>query len=727
MRLYTRLAHEERGAIFAIFAVMVLGLLLVAAFVIDVANIQEHKRHVQLQVDDAALAAGHEFTGCFQDPAATNKKVAGTAHQYGGDSDFANYWTNLWSAGPLSPPPAVPDGPYNQQVDEPDRVSLRMNSSSYAPAGTDFDTDMRSDLTGVQSQPCDALILDVKASDTGIPSFFGGVLPSGLNPFDTHARARVEIKQVEALSGFLPWAIPNVDPKHVAVVFTNETNGEILTAYELTNPPGGVVVRNGSPVDIWQGTPTVDIKRQTSMIVVTSRLGSEPTDPPFSVAGSLATICGQAKTACYADDDPTTATSGLLFIRANQNATGGAWDTPVLGEVTLTAGNCSDSSAPFYLVEADCNVGVRATVDFGPECGANPSANPCRASVTATGPACGGSTDLNFAGGVWSVAACGNPKIAQNSGPSAIRIAWSSQNPVNPVPAGQPRNASGTFGDNPASRVYAKDIDAGPIEYVRATPNPAPGGGPQPVSVEVGVPPTLQVSGKLDPSILLRFKETNGPNTQQVDCDHANIGPADEIRDGCRTTYDDDEDGICPPEYDEGNELPPDDFVVNPIPTCAAIRPGSVQSMVDGLHDRWRNSAFPLYSAKNCPHNNWPDAATEPVPGPEDPRWVILIVTDISAFKAPPGQDPVVPIVKWAGFYVTGVDNSNKTPPCPDDPATPKNDGDDPHPLGYPSNKDNGDVWGHFVNFVPFIGGATPGDPFCNFAEIGICVAVLTR
>jgi Putative Flp pilus-assembly TadE/G-like len=708
--------RRDEGGIAVLFVIVAGVMLLFTAFVVDVANWFEHRRHLQVQVDAGALAAGQEFTGCFQDPATTNKKVAGTAHQYAGDPDFSTYWTTLFSSPPTTPVLPVPPGPYNRQVDKPSRVALALNSATYPLGSTDFSTDLRPDLTGVQSTPCDSLILDVKAKDVGIPSFFAKVIPDSVNPIDVHAKARVEIRQVEALSGFLPWAIPEVDPKHVAVAFINEANGNLIRVFELTNPPGGVTVLNGTPVDLWQGSqPDVDMAKHTGMIVITSRLGSLPTDPTFSVGGTLAQICTQAKTACYLGNT-TTSASSMLFIRGNNTATGGTVDAPLLGNVTLTPGNCTENSAPYFLVEANCNVGVEATVDFGSACLPDPSASPCNASVHAIGPGCGGSTNLTFSAGKWS-AVCGNPRIAPKSGQNPIRIGWSS-NPTGPD------SFSGTFPDDPAGRVYAKDDNGGPIEYVSVTPNPAPSTSPQPISVSVGVPPSLQVSNKLDPSVLLRFKERNGPDTQQIDCDASPRGPDEEIGTGCMTTYGIDEDGICPPEYDEGNELPPSTFKPTPIPTCAAVRPGSVQSMVDGLAYRFENPAQPYGS---CPPNNWPDNANEDVPGPEDPRWQILIVTDFSAFKAPPGQDPVVPVLKWAGFYVTGWDLSSKTNGCADDPTTAKDDGNDPHPLGYGSNQDNGDVWGHFVNYVPFLPGATASEHFCNFNEIGVCIAVLTE
>ncbi len=700
-RLARRLATEEEGALFALFAVASVAILIIVAFVVDVGNWQTHRRHLQLQVDDGAFAAGQFFTGCFQDPITSNANIAREARKFSGDPTFSSRY------------PGVPTGPYNGQISEPSRVRIALNSDSYPLP----DVDAWNPLSATDpNTPCNRLYIDVKATDIGVKSFFGGVIPKAVNPTDITAHARVEIQQIESLKGFLPWAIPEVDPKHVAVIFVNESNGELIRAFELTKDPT-TTVKNGEPVTLWNGSqPNLDINPRTGMIVVTSRLGSDTSDPPFSVGGSLDTICSQPKTVCYSDDaTPISPTSGLIFIRANRAASGGQWNAPVLGAVSMSPGTCTEDSAPYFLTKADCSPGITATVDFGSACGSDPSKAPCKASVTASGAGCG---DLTFQSGqTWT----GTCNVSAGSGQNPVTLSWRSENPDS---KGTPKSASGSFPDGTVARPYASDDNSDPIAYVNVVPNPASGAGRQPVSVSVGVPPSLQVSGKLDPPILLRFKERNGPDTQQVDCDHAPIGPDEEVANGCQTTYKIDADETCDEPYNQGSVLPPTTFDPSPIPSCAAKRGGTVVSMDKGLAERWENPARP-YGA--CPPNNWPDNASEPIPGSDDPRWVVLIVTEDDAFKAPPGQDPVVPIVKWAGFYVTGWDISSQTKGCPDNPATPKIDGNDPHPLGYDSRNDNGDVWGHFVNFVPLLPGITPSGKQCNFSEVGICTAVLTR
>jgi len=103
-----------------------------------------------------------------------------------------------------------------------------------------------------------------------------------------------------------------------------------------------------------------------------------------------------------------------------------------------------------------------------------------------------------------------------------------------------------------------------------------------------------------------------------------------------------------------------------------------------------------------------------------DPRYVTLIITDITAFEGSGSTN--LPIKYFAGFYATGWDISSHTTGCPGE--------NDPHPLfgtGYKKSKDNGDVWGHFVNIVVFSSSGRANDQLCNFDELGNCIGVLVE
>ena len=68
-------AELERGAIAVLFAVLTPALIFLFLLVIDVGNWYVHKRHLQMEVDAAALAGGAYFGDCFS----SDPSIAGAA------------------------------------------------------------------------------------------------------------------------------------------------------------------------------------------------------------------------------------------------------------------------------------------------------------------------------------------------------------------------------------------------------------------------------------------------------------------------------------------------------------------------------------------------------------------------------------------------------------------------------------------------------------------------
>ena len=58
--------------------------LLFLALSVDIGNWWVHKRHLQLQVDAAALAGGALLGDCFTDPAGANVAITNEATRFGG-------------------------------------------------------------------------------------------------------------------------------------------------------------------------------------------------------------------------------------------------------------------------------------------------------------------------------------------------------------------------------------------------------------------------------------------------------------------------------------------------------------------------------------------------------------------------------------------------------------------------------------------------------------------
>src|ERR671934_1044337 len=94
-RIECATARGERGAVLVMVLLWLPVLVLMAAFVIDVANWFVHKRHLQMQADAAALAAARDWSGVGCDNAAINARAA----EYGGE-------TKNTQIGGGKPPPA---------------------------------------------------------------------------------------------------------------------------------------------------------------------------------------------------------------------------------------------------------------------------------------------------------------------------------------------------------------------------------------------------------------------------------------------------------------------------------------------------------------------------------------------------------------------------------------------------------------------------------------------
>ena len=123
------LAAREEGGIVVFVAMLMPVFLLFLALSVDIGNWWVHKRHLQLQVDAAALAGGALLGDCFTDPAGANLAITNEATRYGG------------AAGSI----------YNAQVGETPnrerwRPTTRARRTRRAP---------QSDATPKQQAPCD--------------------------------------------------------------------------------------------------------------------------------------------------------------------------------------------------------------------------------------------------------------------------------------------------------------------------------------------------------------------------------------------------------------------------------------------------------------------------------------------------------------------------------------------------------------------------------------------
>ena len=279
---------------------------LIITFVVDVANWFEHKRHLQLQADAAALAAAQEVrVPCDDDP------IIQQARNYGGEQ-------------------------YNAQIGgtPPANVHMMINSATY------FNQSSPIDDTVNTAPPCTASMIDVKLTETDLPWLFG----VNILPF-INAHARVSIMNVETLNGALPVGVPDVNPKTARVTFVNESTGDVLGTRVLTREPG--LVNN---LAVWSNSDS-----PLPITVDTDHIGVR-----IALSGGSSTICGEPLVECY----DLGSSDGIVHVRGWSAAgDGGQPGAPLARDVKLFAGTCDD--AYFSSSSTTCTIGVRAKVDFG--------------------------------------------------------------------------------------------------------------------------------------------------------------------------------------------------------------------------------------------------------------------------------------------------------------------------------------------------------------------------
>src|SRR5919198_662404 len=216
-----RAFRSDRGAVLVLVAVWMASAVALVTFVVDVGHWFEHKRHLQVQADAGALAAGDLASSS----STANQTLITEARKYSGDT--VNYASAL-----------------NAQVNNRSNVTVLINSDKFAnDGGTDF-----SDPKG---PPCQAEYVDVKATDASLPWFFANNVVPAIN-----AHARVRITQITTLTGSLPLAVQDVNPKEVAAIFVNENAASYLTSASAVLATkqlaqDGSQTLNGKSVLVW--------------------------------------------------------------------------------------------------------------------------------------------------------------------------------------------------------------------------------------------------------------------------------------------------------------------------------------------------------------------------------------------------------------------------------------------------------------------------------------------
>jgi Flp pilus assembly protein TadG len=685
-----RSARGECGQVVVFFALLIPVIFGIGAIVLDVGNWYVHKRHIQTQVDAAVLATAPGFSGCFHSIDGASINIANTALAYAGDTLRDPNTTNL-------------------QVQEPGDVRVVLNSDTYwqtsdglvpgtpglagAGYGLDYDPNYPDGNPLTPGDPCSTSTINAKATDDAAPPLWG-LIPFTPSP---KTRATVEIQRVPEQNGFLPFAVPEIDPAGVVAIFIDDDTGAIVdwqrlaenTSYDNDGNP-----TTPFPFAAWTTQPLEQqvcvscnaTSPRTSVVILVSK---DNTSPSID-ASSLQNTCTQAPSLikCYGG---YTNGSGLSMIGGFQPAgTGGVGgsaippgvptDAPIVRGVSLFALGCStqsDLSAPYFTLQGDCDANITALIDMGVSGATNPTTYPYCAeinnmtfdeNVVVNGQSLSsftGSVALPAGGGRQTVSLSGvrhNRNTANSTCRNTVDVTYSFPNPV----------AAG----------YVADDASGPVEYLRLTAKSFTGDcttGGSPIGdansvpkgnycyhVAVGLQKPLRLVPATDDPFLLRFASKSGSLNQALDCDHSPLKLSEEVRDGCQTyyslNYDDfDKNPLTPYTWADItcsayglNDLPPTSFVNDPTPNCISAKTGDVQDMQKGLHDRFEAPCTPNY---------WPeaDATVDEVKDffvnhdfVNDKRFITLIITDITAFSGSGAEN--VPVKYFAGFDATGWD-----------------------------------------------------------------------
>jgi hypothetical protein len=713
-RGFRRIGSDERGATLLIVAVGLAAMIFIVALVVDVANWKIHKRHLQLQADAAALAAAGSFsvTNCLPGV------MLAEAHKYGGPD----------ASGALAL--------YNGQVGgtPASNMHILMNSTGYfGDAGAGDNTD---------GTPCTKQYIDIKATETDLPWFIGfGGLVSKIN-----AHARVSVLQQGSSNSTLPIAVPNPKPTVAGAIFINEANGNVVGTVALHD----VGVSNslemyGSDPGTWANI--ADLPAHTGVVIA---LSGRPAGS-FSLAGTLATICGQPLTDCY-DSSTDPPTFGLSYIRGfNPNGSGAQPNPPLLRTVELLAGACPNN-AYFSNNTTGCVYDIYARIDKGNLPNADVIFKVSGAQLfSSNDPACN-NLDQTGVGTCWHA----QLTLPAGSGPNDLTMTWEETSgclipsgctkPSDFCKSGNGNKCTGNFENGVQVQRPFSAVDAttghssGPIKILKifkCTGDPTcaqsdkqsfPVDSAQKFAVSIGIAGTLRNATSVnEPLVVLRIKSLSG---QSLDCDNVYQNLKTEMWKGCRPTYVPNDGSV-----DCSNTNTQTLWGMAQPWMCVAVSTGRQPNDISGgLNAR-------LYSGNDQPntcapdgtagHNNWNmfqpgDPAGDGTYGfpPGDPRILDAYLTTYGAFSHVNGTSGSVPVTGFGHFYVTGYTGQGGGFNNPCYPGPPSNY-NGPHPDDRVPNDDSGLIVGHFIFYLNKLGG--DGTLPCDPNSINACVIVMTK
>jgi hypothetical protein len=749
-------AYDERGAVLVWVAIFMPILLLFGSFAIDTGNWFVHQRHLQTQVDAAALAGGSRWA--YPCSSTISASIRSTARDYAG------------------PHVGFATAQYNPQVGgtPASRMHVLLNSSEFWNKGG-------ADYLGTTygDNVCQEGYLDVKGTESNLPflfKFLNTVLPVGSScaaptpkiastVCAINARARVSVLQASAVSGSLPIGVRDPNVRSAAVVFMNNATKTVIAAKELEKQPGS----SAAGFARWRNTTAVNVAIAPATVAVFALSSLDPGSIPIPSPGDDANAyCSLTSIDCM-ESSSTGVGTGLVYIRGYSDTPAAAIDSPpqlrgvwlVAGPSTSTCNTLDvDSWFSYYQQKkkGTCTIGLRATIDLG-------GRNPAHVDILASGGTCTGCTvsKPTGSGTTWTV----NIPIESESASNPISLTWEVTNgtmKTGPGPtdfvtcknSSNPPQCKGSFGVA-QQHFSGSDPDSGPIRVAEVwdaadatARNTYVAGTVRPLIGEIHLGGAI-ATAVTDPPVAFRIAGTS--LTGSVDCDPGYTA-REQVAWGCRPLY-------------QKNAIPSNpnpcrhpvtgavmttkiDLWASPQPwDCVSVGTGAgaggfVGPFTDGIISRILNGGV-LCTGGGCPSSCPANAgATTFVAGrnywdsrssstdntykgvgwsdsgflgfdPKDPRVVGVFMVPFGAFRT--ASDKLYPVINFGVFYVTGWTGSGgKDDPCP---------GFDQPTGAARARIGAGVLYGHFIKYVlpSNVGG---GGGSCDMASFTPCVAVLT-
>jgi hypothetical protein len=712
-----------------------LAILLIAALAIDSAIWFVHGRHLQTEADAAALAGAQ----LFQFPCTSGASTPGTTDY--GIQQLVNQYD-----GTTAPPAGTF---YNQQVNvEPTPATLYSPTSHNLFSLLNYPQFENQTLPNpgdsLTKSPCSDSAIDVKMTETNLPSFFPFVHPGYIDK-----EAEVAIENLTSLgSGVSPLAEPLPTPAAMTAYLVDEGNGNAVLGTVPLNPVAGTSDAT------WTATTPFTFN-------ATGPVGIEIATSSSSTITSCATAAN-----CY--DTTDTPNIGVTYTHLWTSGSPNYPNiAPVLRDATVaptTSGGCpgapSTAFSNFISTSTSCTVTLSANLQFGTGTGATcanagtftvsygTGKNP--PTATLSNPNC--TTGSASPNGTWISTPI---TVGSSVGAIPLALAWSSTS-LSPVPSwatGGGSNGCGngnnqcTYSFGTVQRIFAggyndesiANSNSGPILSASLTD---PTGAaiqsiqnsttPTNVTITVTVESFQNSTSISSPPIELAF----GGNQQNalVSCPGQSSGkPQSELAiwQGCQN-------GIALDTNISATPCTPlQDATGNYLCLPAVSGNGKLDAVLDPAMQckiNGSSSTTQCNPVAGCVNPNyWASGNTlDELKGevPADPRLLLLFTTDNNALGNGRSQ---VPIRVITAFYVTGwqgdpcigkTPGSNQVHLKDGTTATMNYTGDDsPNPT---DPDPSGVLLGHFVEYTVLGGGSGTGK-CVQTNSLGACIGILTK